>query len=155
MAGMMQLLKQMLVHAFVPHAPIEAFNKAIMDRLTWGDVGPVDLAVFLPTSGSYSTSVLCRCHGPSDRDNPASQRSYVARGPRVRRQRRIDDSRQTFPAEVTDLIQYPEPMAAGQTVWHKLERPPLFGPRGIAIDALVPTARLRQPHLRTVTPSSR
>ena len=47
-AGMAQVVEQMLIEAFVAHASIEALDEAILHWLAGGNVVPIDLTVFLP-----------------------------------------------------------------------------------------------------------
>lgn len=47
-AGMAQVIEQVLIQAFISHPAVEAFHKPILHWLAGSDVVPVNLAVFLP-----------------------------------------------------------------------------------------------------------
>lgn len=47
-AGMAQAIEQVLIQAFVRHAPIEAFHKTVLHRLSKSDVMSINAAIFLP-----------------------------------------------------------------------------------------------------------
>jgi hypothetical protein len=48
LAGMAQVVEQVLVQTFIAHPPVEAFHKSVLYRPSRRDVVPVNLAVFLP-----------------------------------------------------------------------------------------------------------
>jgi hypothetical protein len=77
-------------------------------------------------------------------------------GDPLARDRVVDNGGKALACEVVDDAQDPEAAAIGQRVGDEVEAPALIGaPCGIAIGALVPSARLRPPRLRTVSRSSR
>ena len=47
-ACMAQVAEQVLIQTFIPHAPVEAFDKSILHGLARRDLMSVNLAVFLP-----------------------------------------------------------------------------------------------------------
>ena len=59
-AGMAQTVEKVLVQEFIAHAAIERLNKAVLHRLAWGDVVPLDLAVFLPFQDRITGQFCCR-----------------------------------------------------------------------------------------------
>ena len=48
LAGMAEVVEQVLIQAFVAHPAIEAFNKPVLHGLARCDVVPVNLAILLP-----------------------------------------------------------------------------------------------------------
>ena len=46
--GMTQAVEQVLVQTFIAHPTVEAFHEAVLHWFSWGDVMPIDLALFLP-----------------------------------------------------------------------------------------------------------
>ena len=47
-AGMVQVIEQVLIQVFVPHPAIEAFDKAVLHRFARRNVMPFNFAIFLP-----------------------------------------------------------------------------------------------------------
>ncbi len=47
-AGMAQVIEQMRVQAFVPHAAIEAVDEPVLHWLARRDIVPIDFAIFVP-----------------------------------------------------------------------------------------------------------
>ena len=48
LTGMVVTGEQMLVQAFIAQASVKALDKAVLHRLAWLDVMPIDLAVLAP-----------------------------------------------------------------------------------------------------------
>ena len=147
-AGMAQSVEEVLVQAFVPHPAIKGLHKAILHWFARRDVMPVNLPVLLPLQDrirSQFGSVVADHHAgiASHLGDPIQLTGYADAG-----QGRINDGSQTFSAEVVDHIQDTlSDTKSSDHLW--------FGPCGIAMGVLVPSARLRPPRLRTVNPSSR
>lgn len=111
-AGMAQAIEQMLFKTFISHSSVEAFDKAVLHRLTRSDVVQIDHPVFLPLQdrivGSFGYIVADHQAGLStDLSDPVQ----FARNT-VTKQRRIDHSGQTSEAEVINHVQNAEPAAA-------------------------------------------
>ena len=47
-AGIGQAVEDLFVEAFIPRTAVEAFNVAVLLRLAWVDVMPLDLVVVRP-----------------------------------------------------------------------------------------------------------
>lgn len=66
LSGVAQVVEQLFVQALVPEAAIVAFHEAVLHGLSWRDVVPLDLPVFLP----FQNGIRCQ-FGPIIADHDA------------------------------------------------------------------------------------
>ena len=52
-AGMVQVVEQMLVQALIPHPTVEAFHEPVLHRFSRRDGVPIDPADFLPFQNRF------------------------------------------------------------------------------------------------------
>ena len=128
LAGMAQVDEQVLIQTFISHASVEAFDEAVLHWLPRRDVMPVDFAIFLPFLDrirSQIRAIIADHHAwvAAHLSNAVQFTTHA-----VTRERCIDHSGQTFPAEVINDVQDPEPTATRQAVRYKVQTPPLVGP---------------------------
>ena len=153
--GMAEVVEQVFVQAFVMHPAVEAFDKPVLLWLAGRDVMLVNLAIFLPLQDRIGSQF-----GPIVTDHPARVSTHLSDPIQftrnaITRQRRINHSGQTsrLKSSITFRMRNLRPherLSDTKSSDHRW-----FGPCGIAMGVLVPTARLRPPRLRTVNPSSR
>ena len=114
---------QPLVEAFVPQPPDEALYEAVLHRLSWRDVVPINLSLLLARMALEAAR--CRC--PSDQAGIAPALGdlvELARDP-FAGQRVVGDGCQALPAEVVDDAQDAEAPAIGHGVGDEVEAPAL------------------------------
>lgn len=103
--------EQVFVQAFVAHPPVEAFDQAILHRLTWRDAMPLDVAIFL----SFE-HVVRRQFGsivPDNHTGVTAQLVYSVQfvGDTRTADGCVHDSSKALPAEAIDHVQYAEASA--------------------------------------------
>ncbi len=81
-SGMAQAVEQMLVQALISHTAIEALLKAVLHRVSWCDVVPATLAIFLPFQDGFTGqfgSVVADHHTgiAPDHGNPVQLACYA------------------------------------------------------------------------------
>lgn len=98
-ACLAQRREQMFVEAFLAHPSVEAFDKAVLHGLSWRDVMPTDVSVFLPfehrVAGQFGAVVADHHTGVFLADNfgfTVSETASAIAAPKNRH------SRSTFPA---------------------------------------------------------
>jgi len=103
-----QVGKQRLVQALVTEASIEAVDEAILDRFSWRDVVPPDLAILLP----FQDGVRCQLRPLIVGDHagiamhPGNVVEFTANP--LPRQGGVHDRCQAFQAEVIDDAEHAE-----------------------------------------------
>ena len=122
-----QAMEDVLVEALVTEAPVEAFDKRVLDRLSGRDVVPFAAALLLPVHEgvrSELSAVVADDHQRllAGRDDGIE----LTRHPSAR-DGRVDDQRQALAGEVIDYDEHPEAAPVGQHVRHEVEAPALVG----------------------------
>lgn len=119
--------EEMLVQALVPQPPVEAFDKAVLHRLSRCDVVPLDVTILLPLQqrigGEFGAVVADHQQGIAT----AFCDGIKLPGNTMTRDRVVDDGRQAFPAEVVNHAQDAEAASIDQSVGHEVEAPALIG----------------------------
>ncbi len=116
-----QVAEQGLVQKLVAQPAVEAFHKAVLHRLSGGDVVPFDLLLRAPLQDRVRGQL--RPVVADDHPWPAAAFDQSRQFPdnTAARDGPVRDCRKALPRDVIDHVQHPKPPPAGKLVMHEVQ----------------------------------
>ncbi len=137
------------------NAPVEAFDEAVLHRLSWGNEVPVDFVVAAPGQHGVASvfgAVIADDHArlamPLDECGQLACHAPA-------RDRRVRDRTEALLRHIVDDVEDAEAAPVRELIVDEVRGPGAFGFASTRMGARVPTALRRVRRLRTESPSSR